>query len=84
MALEGMRDALYARLIAEKAPEGRLATWQALWDEAQKNPGKPLPCPVCFLSLNAISRLEPMPNDGTMAVAFCPACKETFKWPDEG
>ena len=83
MALEGLRDALYARLLREDASDGQKLAWRLLWKKAQEKPGEPLPCPMCFLHLNAIIGIDAKVNDGRFAVATCPACKSAFSWLDD-
>jgi hypothetical protein len=83
MSLEGMYAKLLQWLEKHEASEAVKGTWEELWNQAQDHPGKPLPCPTCILQLGAVSRLESVANDGELAVAYCPACKSTFKWPDE-
>jgi len=83
MALEAMRAALRARLDELGAQDPQKAAWLALWDEARARPGEPLPCPVCFVQLNQVSRLVALRHVGELARARCEVCRTEFEWPDD-
>lgn len=82
MAMEAMRETLYARLQAEGARDSQKAVWAALWNEAQRHPGKPLPCPVCFTHMSQPNRVVALENIGPMARGRCEVCRNEFEWID--
>ncbi|MDQ0038932.1 C4-type Zn-finger protein [Variovorax boronicumulans] len=82
MALEKMLEVLRERLDVEKARDSQKAIWQAFWNEAQKESGKPIPCPFCFVHTNQVNRIIPLPNEGKVARGRCEVCRNEYRWPD--
>jgi hypothetical protein len=82
MALENMHAVLRERLEAERARDSQKAVWQALWNQAQMESGKPLPCPFCFVHTSQVSRIVPLKNDGSTARGVCAVCHTEYRWPD--
>ena len=82
MALEGMHHVLLRFLREKGAVQFVIDAWESAWDQAQRFPDEPLPCPECFLD-GSLQRLELLPSAGHLVVARCEAChiKFEFAWP---
>jgi len=78
--LETMYKTMIARLKQFDASQEVIDDYTTHWNDAMKNPGKPIPCPDCFRKGNKDSRLEPLPRNGNTENVKCKSCKEYFSY----
>jgi len=82
MALENMRETMFAALCRRGASKKIIDDYDAHWRAAENAPGSPLPCPVCFSAGTKDSRLIPLPASGDMQRVKCYECGERFEFAD--
>jgi hypothetical protein len=82
MALEKMLAEMVAELTRRGATHHVITDHVGHWHEAHMNPGRPLPCPVCFSVGKKNSRLESLPTEDGFQPVRCQACGAMFEFVD--
>lgn len=79
MPLELMREEMVRQLNERSATKSEVGEYVAVWEDAIKHSGKPLPCPLCFLK-RQIRRLKSISEENGVALVRCEHCRESFEY----
>ena len=84
MALNTLEQACVAVLEELNKDAAERLAYAALWQSADRQPNRPLPCPRCFATKGEIRPLQPTEsNDPNVAAMRCANCASVFVGTDE-